>query len=147
MNNTSTNSMLPSSLTFTLSRKPVFYIRRDELLTESIQISPIANAEFCVPLYTQVGDDNEILREIQAQCVDKLADSLQDAISALEECHYIGTITEMIHDEINRCRSFAARLRRPIVSSCLCNSCNDWMRGGCSSTCTHYKKECHHEHQ
>lgn len=134
----STNSMLPSSLTFTLSREPVFYIRQGELLSDLIQISPIANAEFCVPLYTQSGDDNQILRELQAQGVDKLADALQDSLAALEECHYVGTITEMIQDEVNRCRAFAERLRKPIVTPCLCDSCNDWPRGGCLSTCSAY---------
>ncbi|WP_272688861.1 hypothetical protein [Providencia sp. PROV033] len=27
----------------------------------------------------------------------------------------------------------------------LCDSCNDWRRGGCSSTCSAYGKESHHE--
>ncbi|WP_272529177.1 hypothetical protein [Providencia sp. PROV190] len=134
----STNSMLPSSLTFTLSREPVFYVRQREVLSNSIQISLVANTEFCVPLYTQSGDDNQILRELQAQGVDKLADSLQDSIVALEECHYIGAITDMIQDEISRCRAFAERLRKPIVATCLCDSCNDWPRGGCLSTCAAY---------
>ncbi|MGM0938350.1 MAG: hypothetical protein ACQEWL_17880 [Pseudomonadota bacterium] len=134
------NENLPSSLTFTLNRQPVFYIRQNEVLSPSIQISPTADKEFCVPVYTEFEFDDASIRELQAQGVDSLGDSLQDALNALSECDYGGVVTQAIGDEIARCRAFAERLRNPVIKSCLCDSCNDWMRGGCSSTCNAYQK-------
>lgn len=137
---------LPTSLFFLLNRQPVFYIRQNEVLSDSIQISPSKNNEFSVPLYAGFSIDNEsIIKRIQAVGIDKLANSLQDTLDVLSECHYDGIVTKTIKDEVARCRAFAEELRKSVSQSSLCNSCNDWMRGGCSSTCSAYGEVLNHE--
>ncbi|WP_336844925.1 hypothetical protein [Providencia rettgeri] len=137
----STNSMTQSK--FIITTEPVCFVKPYQPVSETISISRRGDRQHTTPLYIALSDEDiqlsdDYLRELQAQGVDKLADSLQDSLAALNECHYTGAVTQTIQDEINRCRAFAERLRHPIVSACLCDSCNDWMRGGCSSTCAAY---------
>lgn len=142
MNNASTNNMKQSK--FVITAEPVCFVKPYQPVTETISISRRGDRQHTTPLYIALSDDDiqlsdDYLRELQAQGVDKLADALQDSLAALEECHYTGVVTQTIQDEISRCRAFAERLRHPIVSSCLCDSCNDWPRGGCNSTCSAYE--------
>lgn len=139
------NNTLPNSLTFTLNRQPVFYIRQNEVLSPSIQISPTADKEFCVPLYAGFEFDGASIGIIQAQGVEKLANSLQLALDSLPDHNCMGEIKTLLRDEIRYCRIFANQLSGSITKSNLCDSCNDWPRGGCSSTCSAYGKESHHE--
>ncbi|MCG9951637.1 hypothetical protein MIB43_017135 [Providencia rettgeri] len=134
------NENLPSSLTFTLNRQPVFYIRQNEVLSPSIQISPTADKEFCVPLYAGFEFDDASILELQAQGVDKLAESLQSYLDSLPDRDYMGKVKAALRDEIFNCRDFAKQLRSPTAKSNLCDSCNDWPRGGCSPTCNAYQK-------
>lgn len=141
MTNLSTRSMKQPN--FVITAKPVCFVKPYQPVSETISISRHGDKQHTSPLYIALSDEDiqlsdDYQRELQAQGVDKLADALQDSLAALEECHYTGVITQTIEDEISRCRDFAERLRHPIVSSCLCDSCNDWMRGGCSSTCVAY---------
>ncbi|HHR5860134.1 TPA: hypothetical protein ACS7W9_002884 [Providencia alcalifaciens] len=150
MTNPSTRSMKQPQ--FVITAEPVCFVKPYQPALETISISRHGDRQHTTPLYIALSDDDihlsdAYLRGLQAQGVDKLAESLQDSLAALNECQYTGAVTQTIQDEINRCRDFAERLRNPVIKSCLCNSCNDWMRGGCSLTCTHYKMECHHEHQ
>ncbi|EJD6043013.1 hypothetical protein M0J40_RS10280 [Providencia rettgeri] len=133
------NNLLSQPLTFTLNREPVFYIRQNEMLSPFIQISLTANKEFCVPLYTGFEFDDASIRAIQAQGVDSLADALQGDLSVLNQLGRGGWVTRVLREEIDRCRTFAEQLRNPATKSNLCDSCNDWMRGGCSSTCNAYQ--------
>ncbi len=141
MTNPSTRSMKQPQ--FVITAEPVCFVKPYQPVSETISISRRGDKQHTTPLFMALSDDDiqlsdDYLRELQAQGVDKLADSLQDSLAALNECHYTGAVTQTIQDEINRCRAFAERLRHPIVSACLCDSCNDWMRGGCSSTCVAY---------
>lgn len=138
------NENLPSSLTFTLNRQPVFYIRENEVLSPSIQISPTADKEFCVPLYAGFEFDDALIRAIKAQGVDSLADVLQGDLNVLNQLGRGGWVTRVLREEIDRCRTFAEQLRNPTTNSNLCDSCNDWPRGGCSSTCSAYRKDINH---
>lgn len=143
------NENLPSSLTFTLNRQPVFYIRENEILTPSIQVSPIKDKEFCVPLYADSGFDNGLVQALHAQGADKLANSIQSVLRQLKACDYynveVAQAMEAMEDEVSHLRAFAEQLRNSTTKSNLCDSCNDWPRGGCSSTCSAYGKESHHE--
>ncbi|EKH6495283.1 hypothetical protein PN925_001205 [Morganella morganii] len=140
------NENLPSSLTFTLNRQPVFYIRENEILTPSIQVSPIKDKEFCVPLYADSGFDNGLIQALQSQGADKLANSIQNILRQLKACDYYSVeVVQAMEAEISCLRAFAEQLRNPVIKSNLCDSCNDWPRGGCSSTCSVYGKESHHE--
>ncbi|EOF5041029.1 hypothetical protein ACK1M2_002558 [Providencia rettgeri] len=141
MTNPSTRSMKQPQ--FVITAEPVCFVKPYQPVSETISISRRGDKQHTTPLFMALSDEDiqlsdDYQRELQAQGVDKLADSLQDSLAALNECHYTGAVTQTIQDEINRCRAFAERLRHPIVSACLCNSCNDWMRGGCSSTCASY---------
>lgn len=141
MTNLSTRSMKQPK--FVINAEPVCFVKPYQPVSETISISRRGDKQHTAPLYIALTDEDiqlsdDYQRELQAQGVDKLADALQDSLAALEECHYTGVITQTIEDEISRCRDFAERLRHPIVSSCLCDSCNDWPRGGCSSTCAAY---------
>ncbi len=134
------NENLPSSLTFTVNRQPVFYIRQNEVLSPSIQISPTADKEFCVPLYAGFEFDDASIRAIKAQGVDSLADALQGDLNVLNQLGRGGWVTRVLREEIDRCRTFAEQLRNPATKSNMCDSCNDWPRGGCSPTCNAYQK-------
>ncbi|HEQ1856990.1 TPA: hypothetical protein VEO38_000490 [Providencia alcalifaciens] len=141
MTNPSTRSMKQSQ--FVITAEPVCFVKPYQPVSETISISRRGDKQHTTPLYIALSDNeiqlsDDYLRELQAQGVDKLADSLQDSLAALNECQYTGAVTQTIQDEINRCRAFAERLRHPIVDSCMCDSCNDWIRGGCSSTCASY---------
>ena len=138
------NNTLPNSLTFTLNRQPVFYIRENEVLSPSIQISPTADKEFCVPLYAGFEFDDASIRAIKAQGVDSLADALQGDLNVLNQLGRGGWVTRVLREEIDRCRTFAEQLRNPTTNSNLWDSCNDWPRGGCSSTCSAYHKDTNH---
>lgn len=138
------NNTLPNSLTFTLNRQPVFYIRENEVLSPSIQISPTADKEFCVPLYAGFEFDDASIRAIKAQGVDSLADALQGDLNVLNQLGRGGWVTRVLREEIDRCRTFAEQLRNPATKSNMCDSCNDWPRGGCSSTCSAYRKDTNH---
>lgn len=135
------NENLPSSLTFTLNRQPVFYIRQNEVLSPSIQISPIKDKEFCVPLYAEPGFDNGFIQALHAQSAYRLADSIQSVLSKLKACDYYNVeVAQAMEDEVSRLRAFAEQLLNPATKSTLCDSCNDWPRGGCSPTCNAYQK-------
>lgn len=149
MRNSSTNSAI--SRKFIITAHPVCYAFPFQTLGEDwgastqINVNRNGSAGFTEPLYAQLTDDDiqisaEHSKELQAQGVDKFAESLQDTLNALTECDYGGVVTQILADEIARCHAFAERLRNPVIKSCLCDSCNDWMRGGCSSTCNAYQK-------
>ncbi|WP_272693091.1 hypothetical protein [Providencia sp. PROV077] len=138
------NNLLSQPLTFTLNREPIFYIRENEVLSANIPISITPSSSFCIPVYTGMEFGGDSVAILQAQGVDKLANILQSELEALQDCGYFGWVTEMLKDEIIRCRRFAESLREPVVKHRLCNSCNDWVRGGCSSTCSVYGKESNH---
>lgn len=136
------NNNLPNSLTFTLSRQPVFYIRLNEVLAPSIQISPIKDKEFCVPLYADSGFDNGLVQALRAQGADKLANSIQNVLRQLKACDYYSVeVAQAMEAEISCLRAFAEQLRNSAAKPNLCDSCNDWPRGGCSSTCNTYQKD------
>lgn len=147
-NNASTNNIIEPK--FTITATPVCYVRPFTPLTPQIDVSRERSSEFCEPLFIALSADdiqfhNDYIRELQAQGVDKLINSLQNALNLLHERDCAGAVTSMLKDEINSCKAFARRLRNPIDKSNLCDSCNDWMRGGCSPTCSAYGKESHHE--
>lgn len=164
------NAMKPR---FIIAARPVFFVRPVTLLTPQIDISNTLTREFCEPVYAAISDDDiqltdGFIAELQAQGVDKLADSIQDIYDALTEYHCDGGILMTLSGEISRCRSFAAKLRSPSVQFCdcdnctrttstnalcesvmtghthLCDSCSDKLRGGCLPTCAAYSKGNNH---
>lgn len=144
----STNNM--NQPKFIITATPACYIRRITPLTPQIDISRGRQGEFNEPLFVTLNEDDiqlseEYIRELQAQGVDKLVDALQAGLDFLHERDCVGAVTLTLKDEINSCKAFADRLRNSIIKSGLCGSCNDWPRGGCSSTCSAYDKESHHE--
>lgn len=141
MTNLSTRNMKQPK--FVITAEPVCFVKPYQPVSETISISRRGDKQHTTPLYVALGESeiqltDDYQRELQAQGVDKLADALQDTLAAINECHYTGAVLQTIQDEINRCRVFAERLRHPLVESCLCDSCSDWMRGGCSATCAAY---------
>ncbi|HEI7976451.1 TPA: hypothetical protein SLC29_002295 [Morganella morganii] len=139
--------------------KPVCFVREATPLTPQIDISRVWTDEFCMPVYAAISEDdiqltNEYIAELQAQGVDKLADSIQDIYDGLLEHSYSGNIIATLLSEIGRCRSFAARLRNPSVllhsyccaasTNALCDNCSDQFRGGCLPTCAAYSKGDNH---
>ncbi|MTC34159.1 hypothetical protein GKR67_05975 [Providencia alcalifaciens] len=140
-NHASTNNMSQPKIIITAT--PVCYVRQLTPLKPQIDISKICTDEFCEPIFMKFSEhdvqlSHEYIRELQAQGVDKLINSLQNALNLLHERDCAGAVTSMLKDEINSCKAFARRLRNPIDKSNLCDSCNDWMRGGCSSMCSAY---------
>ncbi|MEX9214358.1 hypothetical protein AB7Z50_08535 [Providencia rettgeri] len=135
------NNLLSQPLTFTLNREPVFYIRENEVLSANIPISITPSDSFCIPVYTGMEFGGHSVAILQAQGVDKLANTLQSELEELQDCDYSGWVTEMLKDEIIRCRCFAKSLRESVVKNRLCDNCNDWMRGGCLSSCSAYSEE------
>lgn len=135
------NSLLSQPLTFTLNRKPIFYIRENEVLSANIPISITPSDSFCIPVYTGMEFGGHSVAMLQAQGVDKLANTLQSELDELQDCDYSGWVTEMLKDEIIRCRRFAESLRESMVKHRLCDNCNDWVRGGCLSSCSAYSEE------
>ncbi|HHV7359435.1 TPA: hypothetical protein ACUNBO_002085 [Morganella morganii] len=127
MNNNSSNAMKQPK--FVITAQPVCYVRPVTALTPQIDISRIRTGAFCEPVFATISDDDirpteAYIAELQAQGVDKLADSIQDIYDALTEYHCdTGILTITLRDEINRCRSFAEKLRSPAVQLCNCDSC------------------------
>ncbi|MCU6237053.1 hypothetical protein KWH75_08215 [Morganella morganii] len=147
---------------FIISAEPVCFVRSVTPLTPQIDISRIRTGAFCEPVFATISDDDirpteAYIAELQAQGVDKLADSIQGIYDALTEYHCDTGILITLRDEINRCRSFAEKLRSPAVQLCtctsctrvvsdsvmvghtnLCDSCSEKLRGGCLQTCNQY---------
>ncbi|MGJ3350207.1 hypothetical protein AAZR23_12030 [Morganella sp. Je.2.23] len=97
-------------------------------LTPQIDISRVRTDEFCMPVYAAISDDDirlkdEYIAELQAQGVDKLADSIQDIYDALMKYHCNNDILITLRGEISRCRLFAEKLRSPSVQFCDCDNC------------------------
>lgn len=148
MTNPSTRSMKQPQ--FVITAEPVCFVKPYQPALETISISRHGDKQHTTPLYIALSDDDiqlsdDYLRELQAQGVDKLINSLQNALNLLHERDCAGAVTSMLKDEINSCKAFARRLRNPIDKSNPCDSCNDWMRGGCSSTCSAYGEALNHE--
>ena len=147
---------------FIISAEPVCFVRSVTPLTPQIDISRTCTDEFCVPVYATISDRSVSLSdwyiaELQAQGLDKLADTIQDIRDGLLENGYDNDIIITLYDEIRRCRAFAKRLRSPFIQSCtctsctrvvsdsvmvghtnLCDSCSEKLRGGCLPTCNQY---------
>ncbi|HEQ1859965.1 TPA: hypothetical protein VEO38_003551 [Providencia alcalifaciens] len=143
----STNNIIQPK--FIITATPVCYVRPFTPLTPQIDVSRERSSEFCEPLFIALSTDdiqlsNDYIRELQAQGVDKLAESLQSILDSLPDRDYMEKVKSALRDEIFNCRDFAKEFRNHIAKSNLCNGCNDWMRGGCSSTCSVYGKESNH---
>ncbi|WP_274369938.1 hypothetical protein [Morganella morganii] len=126
MSNNSTDAMKQPKFVFTA--QPVCFVRELTPLTPQIDISRVRTDEFCMPVYAGISGDeihlaDEYISELQAQGVDKLADSIQGIYDTLTEYHCDTGILITLRDEINRCRSFAEKLRSPAVQLCNCDSC------------------------
>ncbi len=126
MDNNSTDAMKQPKFVFTA--QPVCFVRGLTPLTPQIDISRVRTDEFCMPVYAAISDDDirltdGFIAELQAQGVDKLADSIQDIYDALTEYHCDGGILMTLRGEISRCRSFAEKLRSPSVQFCDCDNC------------------------
>lgn len=126
MSNNSTDAMKTPEFVFTA--KPVCFVREATPLTPQIDISRVRTDEFCMPVYADISDDdirltNEYIAELQAQGVDKLADSIRDIHDGLIDNGYDNDIIMILRNEIRRCLFFAERLRKPSVHICNCDSC------------------------
>lgn len=126
MSNNSTDAMKTPKFVFTA--KPVCFVREATPLTPQIDISRVRTDEFCMPVYADIIDDDirltdGFIAELQAQGVDKLADSIQDIYDALMKYHCNNDILITLRSEISRCRSFAEKLRSPSVQFCDCDNC------------------------
>ena len=78
-NNASTHNMIQPK--FIITATPVCYVRPFTPLTPQIDVSRERSSEFCEPLFIALSADdiqfsNDYIRELQAQGVDKLAESL-----------------------------------------------------------------------
>lgn len=126
MNNNSTDAMKQPKFVFTA--QPVCFVRELTPLTPQIDISRVRTDEFCIPVYAAISDDDirltdGFIAELQAQGVDKLADSIQDIHDGLIDNGYDNDIIMILRNEIRRCLFFAERLRKPSVHICNCDSC------------------------
>lgn len=124
MSNNSTDAMKKPKFVFTA--KPVCFVREATPLTPQIDISRIRTDEFCMPVYADIIDDdirltNEYIAELQAQGVDKFAESVQWAFEALVDFGFSGLGPEILEGIIGLCREFAEKLRCPDK-----RSHNDW---------------------
>ncbi|MER2951095.1 hypothetical protein [Morganella morganii] len=117
------NTMKPR---FIITARPVCFVREVTLLTPRIDISRVRTDEFYMPVYTAISDGDirladEYISELQAQGVDKFAESVQWAFEALVDFGFGGLGPEILEGLIELCREFAVKLRCPDK-----RSHNDW---------------------
>lgn len=124
MSNNSTDAMKQPKFVFTA--QPVCFVREVTPLTPQIDISRVRTDEFCMPVYAGISGDeihlaDECISELQAQGVDKFAESVQWAFEALVDFGFGGLGPEILEGLIGLCREFAETLRCPDK-----RSHNDW---------------------
>lgn len=139
MTNLSTRSMKQPK--FVITAEPVCFVKPYQPVSETISISRRGDKQHTTPLYIALSDDDiqisdAYIRELQAQEVERLTESLVRTLLLLDE-NYNAAIG-IVKNEINQCNKLINELRHPESKRDFCDSCNDWPRGGCSSTCVAY---------